>query len=64
MSLLDKRLCLSVEIGKAKSVSKVAVLDTKREDYILNKASNYSHSPQIDTIYKKILEMSKSLQRE
>ncbi len=64
MSLLDKRLCLAVEIGKAKSVSTIAVLDTKRENIILNKTSNYSHSPQIDVIYKKIMEMSKSLQRE
>ena len=64
MSLLEQRLCLAVEIGKAKSISKANVLDTKREKIILNKVSNYSHSPEIDTIYRKIMEMSKSLQRE
>ena len=64
MSLLDKRFSLSIEVGKVKSVSSTSVLDTKREEYILDKTSNYSHSPEIDIVYKKIMEESKSLQRE
>ncbi len=64
MSLLDKRFSLSIEVGKVKSISNTSVLDTKREDYILDKTSNYSHSPQVDTVYKKIMEESKFLQRE
>ena len=64
MSLLDKRFNLSIEVGKVKSISNTSVLDTKREDYILDKTSKYSHSPEIDIVYKKIMEKSKSLQRE
>ncbi len=64
MSLLDKRFSLSAEVGKVKSVSKTSVLDTKREQYILDKTSKYSHSPEIDIVYKKIMAESKSLQRK
>ncbi len=64
MALLDKRLSLSVRIGNLKALSNTAVLDTKRENIILDKTSNYSHSPEIGIVYKTIMETSKSLQRK
>ena len=64
MSMLDKRFDLSLEIGKIKAHAKTNVLDTKRENIILNKTSKYSHSPEIGVIYKIIMEESKSLQRK
>ncbi len=64
MDLLSQRFSLSKKIGKIKILSKSNVLDTKREHIILNKISKYSHSPEIDIIYKTIMEVSKSLQRK
>ena len=64
MSLLDKRLSLGIKIGNQKSISKTSILDTKREQFILNKTSKCSHSPEIDDIYKLIMNKSKLLQRK
>jgi chorismate mutase len=64
MSLLDERYDLSVKIGNLKTQTKTNVLDTKRESYILDKTSKYSHSPEIGIVYKIIMEESKSLQRK
>jgi len=64
MSLLSDRFLLSIKIGKVKAHAKTTVLDTKRELFILDKTSKYSHSPEIDAIYKLIMDKSKSLQRE
>lgn len=64
MSLLDERFALSIKIGKLKELAKTDVLDIKRENSILDKTSNYSHSPEIDVVYKTIMEKSKSLQRK
>ena len=64
MSLLDKRFTVSIKIGNIKALSKTAVLDTKREEHILNKTSKHSHSPEIDIVYKTIMNESKNLQRK
>ena len=64
MSLLDERFSLSAKIGKIKAHTKTNILDTNRENIILDKTSKYSHYPEIDTIYKVIMEKSKSIQRK
>jgi len=64
MSLLDERFTLSIKIGNLKTLAKTDVLDTKREKIVLDKTSKYSHSPEIDVVYKTIMEESKSLQRK
>ena len=64
MELLDKRFNLTNQIGTIKKQDKRIVLDSKREQLILDKTSKYSHSPQIINIYKTIMDESKSLQRK
>ena len=64
MLLLSKRFDLSIEIGDIKKQENIQVLDGNREQIILDKVSNFSHSPQIKEIYKTIMEQSKSLQRK
>ena len=64
MALLDERFTVSKKIGKIKSLTKTAVLDTKREKTIIDKTSKYSHSPEIGIVYKTIMDTSKSLQRK
>ena len=64
MSLLDERYTLSLKIGNLKVQAKTNVLDTKRESFILDKTSKYSHSPEIGIVYKTIMKESKSLQRK
>ena len=64
MSLLEERYNISLEIGILKDKLKVAVLDQNREEYILNKASKYSHSPLIESVYKTIMKESRNLQRK
>lgn len=64
MSLLDQRYHLSSKIGALKQRQEKAVLDTDREQNILNKISKYSHSPQIEVVYKTIMEESRKLQRK
>ncbi len=64
MALLEKRFTLSVKIGNEKTHAKIHVLDTKRESLILEKTSKYSHSPEIEVVYKTIMEESKLLQRK
>ncbi len=64
MTLLNKRYDLSIEIGNEKTRAKIDVLDTKREKAILEKTSKYSHFPELELVYKKIMETSKLLQRK
>ncbi len=64
MALLDKRFSLSSKIGAQKAKAKRDVLDTNREQFILNKTLKYSHSPEIDEIYRHIMEISKNIQRK
>lgn len=64
MSLLDERFLLTSEIGELKKENKLVVLDVNREDIIMNKASLFSHYPQIKSIYVTIMNESKSLQRK
>ena len=64
MSLLDNRFELSIKIGKIKSRAKTVVLDTKREQLIINKTSKCSHSPEVGVVYKTIMGESKNLQRK
>ena len=64
MSLLDERYKISHQIGVVKKQENIVILDTNREDYILNKTSKYSHSPQIESIYRTIMEESKKAQKK
>ena len=63
MHLLNERYEISDEIGTIKSNSKVDVLDTKREEYVLNKTKKHSHSPQLELVYRTIMNESKNIQR-
>lgn len=63
MDLLNKRFKVTNQIGQLKKVTNKVVLDENREQIIINKMSNYSHYPQISTIYKTIMEESKKAQR-
>ena len=64
MSLLEKRFNLAVDVANTKKTSKTAILDTNRENIILDKTLNYSHSPHIELVYKTIMAESKSIQRK
>lgn len=64
MELLQQRFNIVLAIGSAKSEQKKAILDSSREDFILDKASKYSHSPQIKTVYSSIMSEAKILQRK
>jgi chorismate mutase len=55
---------LTTEIGQLKQVENKLVLDSNREQIILDKTAKFSHSPQLSTIYKTIMDESKSLQRK
>ena len=63
MLLLNKRYEISDQIGTLKSNSKKEILDQKREDYVLNKTKNRSHSPQLESVYRTIMSESKNIQR-
>lgn len=63
MALLEERYVLSRNIGLMKAKSNHRVLDTNRENEILNKASKYSHFPQITEVYNSIFTQSKNLQK-
>ena len=62
MELLDIRFNYTNEIGRLKREENITILDTNRENIIIEKASKFSHSPQIEHIYKTIMEESKKLQ--
>jgi chorismate mutase len=64
MELLDLRFNLTTEIGELKKLENRVVLDSNREQVILDKATKFSHYPQLQTIYKTIMNESKSLQRK
>ena len=64
MELLNRRYDLSIKIGLEKEKHNISVLDQNREKNIINKVSKYSHSPQIEAIYKAIMKESKTLQRK
>lgn len=64
MSLLDKRFSLTKQIGIEKSKTKMNILDTNREQNIIDKISKYSHSPQIEAIYVTMMNESKKSQRK
>ena len=63
MALLNKRYEISDKIGAIKSNSKKVILDKKREDYVLNKTKKHSHSPQLELVYRTIMNESKNIQR-
>ena len=63
--LLDARFDCSKAIGEEKKKIEKAVLDSKREEAILNKVDNLSqeeHREYIKEIYKKIMEQSRLYQ--
>lgn len=64
MELLDKRFAVTKEVGVVKKTLSVEILDSNREETILNKTSKYSHSPQILSIYKHMMNISKSQQKD
>lgn len=64
MQLLDERYDLSIEVGTLKKETKTAVLDSNREQIILDKTSKLSHSHAIKNVYVAIMEESKKLQRK
>lgn len=64
MELLDKRLMIVKEIGKYKSLNSINVLDSNREQEILNKIKEYQNFEQIEDIYAVIMAKSKELQNE
>jgi len=64
MKLLEDRFALSIQIGNRKLKSNINVLDTNREQTIIDKASKHNHSPAIESIYRCIMEESKKLQRK
>lgn len=64
MALLDERYDLSIKIGDIKKLQKTSVLDTNREDTILDKTSKLRHSLAIKNVYISIMSESKKLQRK
>lgn len=64
MDLLDKRFNITQQVGDYKKQHNIQVLDQNREKSISAKTSKYSHSPQIDNVYKAIMKESKSQQRK
>ena len=64
MELLQQRFNIVLAIGSAKHESKKEILDSTREDFILDKASKFSHCPQIQNVYKSIMNEAKEIQRK
>lgn len=62
MELLDKRFFVTKSIGEEKKNTSKSILDNNREKFILNKTSNYSHYPEMKSIYEYIMNISKSQQ--
>lgn len=62
MKLLNHRFDISIEVGEIKKEEELYVLDSTRENRILDKTNKYSHSPQIKNVYKEIMLQSKTLQ--
>jgi chorismate mutase len=62
MKLLDERFTLNKIVGIVKQESKIAVNDTTREQFILNKTKNYKYTNKIQPVYLTIFEESKKLQ--
>jgi monofunctional chorismate mutase len=62
MELLDERFALSIQIGTIKKEIKSPILDSNREQTILEKTSKLSHSHTIRNVYKSIMDESKKLQ--
>jgi len=63
MSLLSERYDISDQIGILKSNSKIDILDTNREEYVLNKIKKHEHSQQLELVYSTIMSESKNIQR-
>lgn len=67
IALLDKRFDCSKAIGEEKKKIQKQVLDSNREQIILDKVeaqSNKEHAPYIQEIYKKIMEQSREYQKK
>ena len=64
MSLLEERYNKTNEIGRLKQQENIVILDVNRENYIINKISKYSHSPQIESIYRAIMKESRKAQKK
>ncbi|MCF7925072.1 MAG: chorismate mutase [Candidatus Izimaplasma sp.] len=63
MALLDERFAISKEVGQLKHRNNLPIHYQNREQYILDKTSKYSASPQIKAIYKTLFIESKNLQK-
>ena len=67
MKLLDKRFDVAKAIGEEKKKQNIKVLDSSREQAILDKVDNISskeHSEYIKQIYIKIMEQSREYQNK
>ena len=64
MALLEERFNASLKIGALKKASNQPVLDSTREQFILNKIAGYSNKEAIHQVYLTILEASKLLQKK
>ena len=64
MELLDSRFFVTKAIGQEKKTNSKVVLDQNREKIILDKTANYSHYPEIKSIYEYIMSVSRSQQRK
>lgn len=64
MDLLEKRFEVTKQVGIEKSKQNKVILDSNREQLILDKTSKYSHSPQINKVYKYMMNISKNQQKE
>ena len=65
IALLDARFDLSYAIGEEKKKTQKQVLDSSREQVILDKVASLSaeeHTQYIQEIYKKIMEQSRAYQ--
>lgn len=62
-NLLNERFEIVKRIGKIKKLQKLEVINTGREQFILeNVEKNSTHPKQSQEIFKKIIEVSRSLQ--
>ena len=63
VSLFNRRYAICTEIGKLKTKSGTMVLDSNREQKIINRLNEFSNYPNmIETLWPTIMAFSKNLQ--
>lgn len=63
MDLLNQRFDIVKDVKAFKKDNSVAVLDLKREEFIMGKTRQYDNAYALEEVYKKILKVSKELQK-